>query len=70
MFNPILSELVGREQHNERLRLAQQRQLVEAGIRRQRARFDLRTRFDNLREGVERGRSAMLRLAAWYSNPR
>jgi hypothetical protein len=31
MFNPILSELVAREQHKDRLREAEQDRLIEAG---------------------------------------
>jgi hypothetical protein len=49
MFNPILSELVAREQYKDRLREAEQSRLAKAGIARQPAhRFDLRTYLGNL----------------------
>jgi hypothetical protein len=49
MFNPILSELIAREQYKDRLRQAEQSRLAEVGIARQPAdRFNLRTYLDNL----------------------
>jgi hypothetical protein len=49
MFNPILSELIAREQYKDRLRQADQSRLARAAIARQPAdRFDLRTSRGNL----------------------
>jgi len=48
MFSPILSELVAREQHNDRLRQAEQRQLAEAAsVRQPAARFNIHTYLAN-----------------------
>jgi hypothetical protein len=49
MFNPLLSEMVAREQYKDRLREAEQDRLVAAGMARQPAdRVDLRTSLANL----------------------
>jgi len=49
MFNPVLSELVARAQHNDHLRQAEQRRLTNAAIARQPAdRFDPPTSLGNL----------------------
>ena len=49
MFNPILSELIAREQYKDRLRQAEQDRLAEVVIARQPAyRFNLRTYLGNL----------------------
>ena len=49
MFNPILSELVAREQTKDRLREAEQIRLAEAATAHKPApRFDLRISLDNL----------------------
>jgi hypothetical protein len=49
MFNPILSELIAREQRNDRLREAERSRLANALIPRQPAhRFDLRASLGNL----------------------
>jgi hypothetical protein len=48
MFNPILAELVAREQNNDRIRQAEQRELVKAAIVRQPAnRLSLLAYFGN-----------------------
>jgi hypothetical protein len=49
MFNPILSELVAREQHKDRLREAEQDRLVEASMAHQSAHcLDLGSSLGNL----------------------
>jgi len=49
MFNPILSELVAREQCKDRLREAEQRRLISAGMARIPAdHVDLQTALSNL----------------------
>ena len=49
MFNPILSELVAREQNRDRLREAEQDRLIEAAMARQSTnRLDLRTSLGDL----------------------
>jgi hypothetical protein len=54
MFNPILAELIEREQYKDRFREAEQHRLVKAGSARQSAhRFDLRTSLGNLTISVK-----------------
>jgi hypothetical protein len=49
MFNPIIRELIAREQTNDRLKEAEQRRLLKAGGARQRSdRFNLHTNLSNL----------------------
>ena len=49
MFNPILRELIAREQTNDRLKEAELRRLLKAGDARQpAARFNLRANLGNL----------------------
>jgi hypothetical protein len=49
MLNPILSELIAREQYKDRLRQAEQHRLAEVAIARQSANhFNLRTYLGNL----------------------
>ena len=48
MFNPILGELIAREQYKDHLRQAEQRRLVKARMAHQPAqRFDLHTPLSN-----------------------
>ena len=62
MFNPILSELVGREQNNDRLRQADQSRLAKVGIMRQPAdRFNLRAYLDNRLMAVRHMFKALVR---------
>ena len=62
MFNPILSELVAREQYKDQLRQAEQRKLANAAIARQPAdRFDPPTSLGNLLIAVRHLFKAMAR---------
>jgi len=49
MSNPILDEIIAREQHNDRLMRAEQRRLAQEGTAHQPAhRFELHTALGNL----------------------
>jgi hypothetical protein len=66
MFNPILNELVVREQNNDRLRRAERSRLAKVEVARQPAyRFNLRTYLDNLLIVVRHMFKALARADEW-----
>jgi hypothetical protein len=62
MFNPILREMVAREQHKDLLRQAEQNRLVKAAVTRQPAyHFDLHISLSNLLIAVRHKFKALAR---------
>ena len=61
MFNPIVSELIAREQTKDRLRQAEQRRLAQAVARQGADHVDLRATFGNLVLAVQHTFKALVR---------